>query len=313
MLAEACRHHSQAGTPCLGRACGRCRSIQAVAWPAFSGVFIAGSTRFLDGSTVICIESSNRPATHADWGKGNRETVRYDSAVLERVAQRFRRDMWDSVVPEAISESGVEVERFGPVQATAFGDLPEVHMLQQIQGAAEPGAIEGGYLAAAVEWMRAREVDYRIPVAAGRPGAPDAEGWLGARGYERGAGWVKMVRDGSPPDFEIDPGITLYRLGADEAEGEGLSTIAAEALEMPLVAGTLFFSLPQRAGWHCYTASLGPDEIPVATGSRSWGQGRRSSTRAGSAATGHCCTGGCSMRIAPAVIPSSSSSAAAVP
>lgn len=193
--------------------------------------------------------------------------MRYDSAVLERVAQRFRRDMWDSVVPEAISESGVEVETFGPVQATAFGDLPEVHMLQQIQGAAEPDAVEGGYLAAAIEWMRAREVDYRIPVAAGRPGAPDAEGWLGTRGYERGAGWVKMVRDGSPPDFHVEPGITLYRLGADEAEGEGLSTIAAEALEIPLVAGTLFFSLPQRNGWHCYTAALGPDEVPVATGS----------------------------------------------
>ena len=193
--------------------------------------------------------------------------MRYDSAVLERVAQRFRRDMWDSVVPEAVSESGVEVERFGPVQATAFGDLPEVHMLQQIQGAAEPGAIEGGHLGAAVEWMRAREVDYRIPVAAGRPGAAAAEDWLGGRGYERGAGWVKMVRDGSPPDFDVDPGIEIYRLGEDEAEGEGLSTIAAEALEIPLVAGTLFFSLPQRNGWHCYTAALGLDEVPVSTGS----------------------------------------------
>jgi GNAT superfamily N-acetyltransferase len=186
---------------------------------------------------------------------------------LERVAQRFRRDMWDSVVPEAISESGVEVERFGPVQATAFGDLPEVHLLQQIQGAAEPGAIDDGHLPAAIEWMRAREVDYRIPVAAGRPGATAAEGWLGERGYERGAGWIKLVRDGSSPDFPVDPGIVVYRLGEDEAEGEGLSTIAAEALEIPLVAGTLFFSLPQRNGWHCYTAALEPEEVPVATGS----------------------------------------------
>ena len=193
--------------------------------------------------------------------------MRYDSAVLERVAQRFRRDMWDSVVPEAISESGVEVERFGPVQATAFGDLPEVPLLQQIQGAAEPGAIDEGHLAAAVEWMRAREVDYRIPVAGGRPFAEAAEGWLGDRGYERGGGWVKLVRDASPPDFYVDPGIVVYHLGEDEAEGEGLSTIAAEALEIPLVAGTLFFSLPQREGWHCYTAALGPEEVPVATGS----------------------------------------------
>jgi hypothetical protein len=193
--------------------------------------------------------------------------VRYDSAVLERVAQRFRRDMWDSVVPEAISESGVEVQRFGPVQATAFGDLPEVHLLQQIQGAAEPSAIEGGHLAAAIEWMRAREVDYRIPVAAGRPGAEAAEGWLGERGYERGGGWIKLVRGGSLPDFRVDPSIVVYRLGEDEAEGEGLSTIAAEALDIPLVAGTLFFSLPRKDGWRCYTAALGAEEIPVASAS----------------------------------------------
>jgi hypothetical protein len=193
--------------------------------------------------------------------------VRYDSEVLERVAQRFRRDMWDSVVPEAISESGVEVERFGPVLATAFGDLPEAHLLQQIQGAAEPGAVSGGHLAAAADWMRAKEVDYRIPVAAGRPGAAEAVAWLSKRGYERGAGWIKLVRDGSPPDFHVDPSIVIYRLGQDEAEGEGLSAIAAEALNMPLIAGTLFFSLPQRCGWHCYTAALGPEEVPVATGS----------------------------------------------
>jgi hypothetical protein len=193
--------------------------------------------------------------------------VRYDSALLERVAQRFRRDMWDSVVPEAVYESGVEIEQFGPVQVTAFGDLPEVHLLQQIQGAAEPGAVAGGHLAAAVEWMRAREVDYRIPVAGSRPGAGDAETWLGQRGYERGSGWVKLIRDGSAPAFDVDSRITIHKLGKDEAEGEGLSTIAAEALDMPLVAGTLFFSLPQRSGWHCYTAALGEDEVPVASGS----------------------------------------------
>jgi len=153
------------------------------------------------------------------------------------------------------------------VQATAFGDLPEIHLLQQIQGAAEPAAVADGHLAAAVEWMRAREVDYRIPVAAGRPGAASAEAWLGERGYEQGSGWVKLVRDGSAPDFAVDPSIVIYHLGEDEAEGEGLSTIAAEALEIPLVAGTLFFSLPQQDGWHCYTAALGPEEVPVATGS----------------------------------------------
>lgn len=191
----------------------------------------------------------------------------YNSALLERVSQRFRRDMWSSVVAEAVAESGVEVECFGPVQATAFGDLPEVHELNQIQGAAEPRAVEEGHLAAAIAWMRAREVDYRVPVAESRPGTEEAETWLRERGYERGSGWVKLVRDGSLPDWSEEPGITVYEIGADEADGEGMSTIVSEALELPVTAGTLFFSLPQQAGWRCYTAALSPDEPVVATGS----------------------------------------------
>jgi GNAT superfamily N-acetyltransferase len=193
--------------------------------------------------------------------------MEYDSTLLESVAQRFRRDMWKSVVAEAVTESGVEVRRFGPVQATAFGDLPEEHSLNHIQGAAEPGAVEGGHLAAAVEWMRAREVDYRVPVADGRPGAADAEAWLSERGYERGGGWIKLVRDASPPDWPEDPGIHVYEIGEDEADGEGLSTIVSEALRLPVTAGTLFFSLPQEDDWRCYTAALGPNEPIVATGS----------------------------------------------
>lgn len=192
--------------------------------------------------------------------------MQYDPGVLEALAQKFRREMWQSVVPEAVTESGVEVVRFGPVQVTAFGDLPEAHLLNQIQGAAEPGAIENGHLAEAVEWMRSREVDYRVPVAEVRPGAARAEDWLSRRGYERGGGWLKYVRDTSPPDFPADPDIVIYELGEDEADGEGLSTIAAEALELPTTAGTLFFALPQEAPWRCYTAALGPDEPAVATG-----------------------------------------------
>lgn len=219
----------------------------------------------------MCIESSNRLLESSNrleelTQTSGRADVRYDSAVLERVAQRYRRDMWNSVVPEAVYESGVEVEQFGPVQATVFADLPEIQLLHQIQGAAEPEAVSEGHLAAAIEWMRAREVDYRIPVAVSRPGAGDAEAWLDERGYERGGGFLKLIRDASPPDFEVDPQITVHKLGDDEAEGEGLSSIAAEARDMPLVAGTLYFSLPQQPGWHCYTAALGPGEIPVAAG-----------------------------------------------
>lgn len=192
--------------------------------------------------------------------------MEYDPAVLEAVAQEFRRDIWRSVVPAAVTESGVEVRRFGPVQATAFGDLPETALLNQIQGAAEPGAIEDGHLADAIEWMRAREVDHRVPVAQIRPGAADASTWLCGRGYERGGGAVKYIRDASPPDLPEAPEIVVYELGDDEADGEGLSTITAEGLGLPTMAGTLFFSLPQVGHWRCYTAALGPDEAAVASG-----------------------------------------------
>lgn len=193
--------------------------------------------------------------------------MEYDSALLETVAQRFRRDMWRSVVAEAVTESGVEEARFGPVQATAFGDLPEAPGLNQIQGAAEEGAVEDGCLATAIEWMRAREVDYRVPVAERRPGTKDAEAWLSERGYERGGGWVKLVRPATAPEWPEDPDIEIFELGDDEADGEGLSSIVAEALELPITAGTLFFSLPQEEDWRCYTAALGPDGEIVATGS----------------------------------------------
>jgi hypothetical protein len=193
--------------------------------------------------------------------------MEYDSAVLERVAQQFRRDMWRSVTPDAVTESGVEVEQFGLVQATAFGDLPEIYGLNQIQGAAEPGAVEEGDLARAIEWMRAREVDYRVPVAESRPGAVQAETWLSDRGYERGSGWVKLVREATLSNLPESPGITVYELGEDDADGEGLSHIIAEALELPVTAGTLFFSLPQEERWRCYTAALEPDAAVVAAGS----------------------------------------------
>ncbi len=191
----------------------------------------------------------------------------FDAALLERVAQEFRRDMWESVVTEAVAESGIEVEQFGPVQASAFGELPEIAVLNQIQGAGEPGAVSGGHLAAAIEWMRSREVDYRIFVAEGRPESVEAEVWLGSRGYERGEGWVTFVRDTSPPELSVNPEVTIWPLGDNELDGEGLSAIASQAMDLPLTAETLFFSLPQRARWHCYTASVAPEEQVAATAS----------------------------------------------
>jgi GNAT superfamily N-acetyltransferase len=192
--------------------------------------------------------------------------MEHDSALLESVAQHFRRDMWMSAAPAAIAESGIEIQRFGPVQATAFGDLPDAVNLNQIQGAAEPGAIEDGYLTAAIEWMRAREVHPRVAVADCRPEASAADEWLGDRGYEQVDGWVKFVRDPRRSHPSADPSIVVYELGTQAIDGEALSAIIAEGMNLPAYAGTLFFSLPEKENWRCYTAALAPEEPVVATG-----------------------------------------------
>jgi hypothetical protein len=194
--------------------------------------------------------------------------MRFDTAEMERAAKRFRGDMWRAVPRDAVIESGIEIHSFGPVQATAFGDLPECHNVNQIQGAAEPGAVEDGHLAEAIEWMRSREVEYCVPVASARPGSEQATEWLGGHGYERGASWVKFVHDPSSPSLAENPEVAVYELGDDEADGEGMSMIAAEAFGLSLTAETLFFDLPLQEHWRCYTASVPAiDERIVSTGS----------------------------------------------
>jgi hypothetical protein len=115
--------------------------------------------------------------------------------------------------------------------------------------------------------MRAHEVDYHLPVAESRPGTAAAQAWLGDRGYERGDSWVKFVRDGSLPQLPPHPEITIYQLGSQEGEGEGLCEIAAAGFNLPVTAAALFYSLPQKEHWRCYTAALDPEEGVVATAS----------------------------------------------
>src|SRR4051794_32520198 len=123
----------------------------------------------------------------------------YDPATLEWMAQRSRGDAWRSVPLEAVAQAGIEVEGFGVGLATALTELDDIRVLNQIKGAAERGAVEGGYLAAAIEWMQEREVDYGVSVASGRPGTAAAEEWLSGCGHDRSRGWLKLVRDASPP------------------------------------------------------------------------------------------------------------------
>lgn len=177
-----------------------------------------------------------------------------DAGALESVAQLFRREIWRTPPPDAIAECGIEVQAFGPVQATVFTELADTEGANLITGAAEPGGVAGGHLADATEWVGARGVDYRIAVAESRPGRGEAEDWLNRSRFERDGSWLTFVRDVAPSDLPRMPGIEILELAADE--GEGMSAIAAEGLGLPEWAGTLFFDLPSRPRWHCYVALL---------------------------------------------------------
>jgi GNAT superfamily N-acetyltransferase len=180
--------------------------------------------------------------------------VDFDAGALESVAQRFRREIWQTPPPDAIAECGIEVQAFGPLQATVFTELAEVEGANLITGAAEPGGVAGGHLADATEWAGSRGVDYRVAVAEGRPDSGEAEDWLNRSRHERDGAVLTFVRDGRGSDLPQMPGVEILEL--DEDEGEGMSAIAAEGLGLPEWAGTLFFDLPNRPRWHCYVALL---------------------------------------------------------
>lgn len=182
--------------------------------------------------------------------------MEYDPAQLEGVSQLRRRDMWRTAAPDAIAECGIEERCFGPVQGTVFGSLPESPLLNQVLGAAEPGAVAGGHLEAALAWAEDLGIDCRVPVARGRPGTAAAEEWLNRHGFEQGRGLVKYVRDASWPDLPGVPGVTVWEIGEEESDGEVMCFTAAPALGLPGPAGTLLFSLPVQENWRTYTAEV---------------------------------------------------------
>jgi hypothetical protein len=183
----------------------------------------------------------------------------YDGAAISAAELRFREDLWRAAPKDAVEEAEVRHRRFGPILATVFGDLPDVSLMNLVQGAAEPGTIEEGHLAAAVEWVRSREVDYLVAVSADRPDTEAAERWLGSRGYERGPTVRRFAHPGTEGSA-TDPGPLEIRELAP-LETEGMSHIFGDALGLSGLATILLLGLPNREGWHCYRASLGGREV----------------------------------------------------
>jgi GNAT superfamily N-acetyltransferase len=202
----------------------------------------------------------------AGVGKGKRPGgiwMSYDGAAIAAAELCFREDLWRTAPRDAVEEAGVRYQRFGPILATAFGELPHTPLLNVAQGTAEPGAVDTGHLASAIEWLRTWEVDYRVSVADDRPGTLRAEEWLSSRGYEPGATVSRYVHSGThDPPCPSSP-VEIRRLKS--LETEGMSHIFADSLGLPNLATVLMIGLPRFEGWHCYAAHL--DDREVACGS----------------------------------------------
>jgi hypothetical protein len=180
----------------------------------------------------------------------------YDTATLERTAKVCRADMWGTVCEDAVLECGIEEECFGPVQATVFEALPEAPNLNLVLGAAEPGAVEEGHLAAAIAWADRFDVDYQVSVSRERPEVAAAEALLNHHGFEQRRGQRKYIRDASPPEQAGSAAIRVWEIGTEEADGETMAHGAAPLLGLPSLAGNLLFALPIQEQWRVYTAEL---------------------------------------------------------
>jgi GNAT superfamily N-acetyltransferase len=180
--------------------------------------------------------------------------VAYDPKALDETERRFWRECWESVPVDVANKHGIELRNFGPIQASVIADLPEVRMLNLVLGATEPGTVEGGHLADALDWTESLGVDCYVPVKPGTAEASAAESQLTALGYEPGYAWMKFVRDPSPSDLQEPEGVEVVELAA--GEGEPLGRIAAEGFNLPPWAAILFSDLPGREGWRCYAAEI---------------------------------------------------------
>lgn len=181
-----------------------------------------------------------------------------DAAMLERTAREFRADMWGTACEDALYECGIAERRFGSVQANVIEVLPDTPALNTVLGAAEPGEVENGHLAEAVDWADSFHVDYRVLVGQDRPGTAAAEAWLDQHGFEQGHAMIRYVRKASMPELPGIRGVKVWEIGEEEegAAGETMVFDAAPALGMPAEASSLLFALPFQERWRTYTAEL---------------------------------------------------------
>jgi hypothetical protein len=183
----------------------------------------------------------------------------HDPAALDGIEQRYQRELWRTAVTDTVVERRLDLARFGPVQAGIVCEEPGEPMLNAVLGAGAFGAVEGGHLADAIEWVTAHGVDYRVPVTPGSPGSRAAEQWLMERGHEQGRAWTKFARDTSPAAAEELPGVDVFELRDEEEICEGFMHLDDDGFWGARWLGSYFSELVGRDGWRCYAAYEGED------------------------------------------------------
>lgn len=182
-----------------------------------------------------------------------------EAAVLTAAEFHFREGIWGAAPGDAVEELMIRKRRFGPVLATVCAGLPAAGLMNVVEGAAEPEALRGGHLAAAVEWTASHEVDYLVKVARGRPESAAAEEWLAGCGYEQSLSMRSFMRAAPRPGEVREPAIEVRELSA--LQTERMSMIVAQALGLPALATVAIMNLPDLPGWRCYAACLEGREV----------------------------------------------------
>lgn len=179
-------------------------------------------------------------------GSGSTEPAFLD--VLER---RVWLSVWRSPVLDAVEEGGIEARFFGPVWTLTIAELAHEPLLNMVLGAALPGAVGEGHLAAALEWVESLGAQCHVPLSAAAPEAAAAEDLLNRRGYERWENRGRFAREASPRGLPAPPGVEVGEL---EGFTEGFGETLAAALGMDPMASSLLGCLPERAEWRSYYA-----------------------------------------------------------
>ncbi len=184
----------------------------------------------------------------------------FDAVALDEAEKQFWRGLWDTACEDAVVDLGIDMVRFGPVAAAVVAEEAAEPALNFVLGAGGPGAMEDGYLPAAVRWMERHDVDFRVSLTPGLPEYEAAEKWLQRHRYRPLDGPMKLLRDGSPPRFEAPPGIDIYER-VDPWEDEGFGDPLAESLGFASWAATFFLDLPGTPDWRCYCAVDGDEPL----------------------------------------------------